>query len=169
MSRKQTIIILHYKYTVFRRRDRVQAPAPPPSPPVVYITRAERALSVLRVRRYSLSYFPSRLRHSTLFSLARARVIFTFLSRLYNSLLLYSAHLEIQRIPRLISPCFWRVSRSRILINALYLFIFLSSPCAARPLFGLSCRARLLPREPAFLTKLTGSRDTATACSNWLG
>ena len=25
---KQTIIILHYKYTIFRRRDRVQAPAP---------------------------------------------------------------------------------------------------------------------------------------------
>lgn len=39
MSRKQTIIILHYKYTVARRRDRVRAPAPTAAAGRVHYTR----------------------------------------------------------------------------------------------------------------------------------
>lgn len=57
MSRKQTIIILYYKYTVFRRRDRVQAPAPTAAAGRVHYTR-RGGITVLRIRRYSLSYSP---------------------------------------------------------------------------------------------------------------
>jgi len=118
MSRKQTIIILRYKYTqslvgetVCRRRRRRP-------PPAVYITCAEEALSILRILWYALSYsLLSPPPSSTFLSLSLFLphiFVLSLPSSLYNmlyyfSLLLlysYSTSLKILlRIPRIISLC----------------------------------------------------------------
>lgn len=120
MSRKQTIIILHYKYTVSRRRDRVQAPAPTAAAGRVHYTRRGGIIrptysSVLALLlpppsalapalAASLCLFPS-----LSLSLTHSRYLYLLLT-VYNSrhyfsllLLLYSTHLKILRIPRSIS------------------------------------------------------------------
>lgn len=123
MSRKQTIIILHYKYTVSRRRDRVQAPAPTAAAGRVHYTRRGGIIrptysSVLALLlppppsalapalAASLRLFPS-----LSLSLTHSRYLYLLLT-VYNSchyfsllLLLYSTRLKILRIPRSTYPC----------------------------------------------------------------
>lgn len=83
MSRKQTIIILHYKYTVSRRRDRVQAPAPTTAAGRVHYTRRGGITrpTYSTVLALLLPPVPAAYFHPSLFLSLIYHFIFTFFSR----------------------------------------------------------------------------------------
>lgn len=127
MSDKQTIIILHYKYTVSRLRGcrpaGRQAPAPTAAGGRVHYTRRGGALPVPRIRRGTRSVLFPPVPVSTFFSrfITRASLFFTLAASTRDSSqnTVYST-LDI--------PVFLEGSCPRILINALSIYLSLSLP-----------------------------------------